>query len=149
VIRTGLRARHGEWVFYAVEVSEPALPGTRFGIMAGRRLPGGSLAGDVVTNETSGPDRSAGFHALSGPMTVHGEDVPAFGYVVGTVARITVVAAGKPVTARHAVWSEDPSVVVFWFDPAAVPPGTRLTDLTAYDRNGRRMARSSGGFGVG
>jgi hypothetical protein len=148
VISTGLTAKHGTWVLYAVAVDEKALPQTRFGIMAGRRMADGSFTSDVITNETSGAGTAPGFHAAQGPMNVDGEDVPAFGYYVGPAARITVAAGKKTVEAGLATWSEDPSVVIFWFDPAKIR-GAKLTKLAAFDRNGRRLYGKNAGFGVG
>jgi hypothetical protein len=148
VISTGLRARQGSWVLYAVPLDEKTLPQIRFGIMAGRRMADGSFTSDVVTNETSGSDRARGFHALQGAMNVNGEDVPAFGYYVGPATRITVSAGGKTVRAGLAVWSEDPSVVMFWLDPAKIG-GARLSKLAAFDRNGTRLYAKNTGFGVG
>jgi hypothetical protein len=148
VISTGLRAKEGSWVLYAVAVHEKALPETGFGIMAGRRMADGSFTSDVVTNETSGSDRTRGFHALQGAMNVNGEDVPAFGYYVGPATRITVSAGGKTVQAGLAVWSQDPSVVMFWLDPAKIRDA-KLTKLAAFDRNGTRLYAKNTGFGVG
>jgi hypothetical protein len=103
----------------------------------------------VLVNETKGPDRAPGFHSGEGPMTVEGEQAPAFGYYVGPARRITVKANGKTVTAKQATWSDDPSVVVFWFDTARVKHGAALTGATAYDKAGKKLARGSAGFGVG
>jgi hypothetical protein len=129
-------------------VDEKALPRTRFGIMAGRRMADGSFTSDVITNETSGSGTARGFHAPQGPMNVGGEDVPAFGYYVGPATRITVTAGKKTVAAGVAAWSEDPSVVIFWFDPAEIR-GAKLTKLAAFDRNGRRLYGGNAQFGVG
>jgi hypothetical protein len=148
VISTGLTAKHGTWVLYAVAVNEKALPQTRFGIMAGRRMADGSFTSDVITNETSGSGTARGFHAGQGSMTVDGEDVPAFGYYVGPATRITVAAGKKTVAAGVAAWSEDPSVVIFWFDPAEIR-GAKLTKLAAFDRNGRRLYGKNAALGVG
>jgi hypothetical protein len=148
VVSTGLRAKQGTWVLYAVAVDEKVLPETHFGIMAGRRMADGSFTSDVVSNETSGSDRARGFHALQGAMNVNGEDVPAFGYYVGPASRITASAGGKAVRAGVGVWSEDPSVVMFWFDPAKIR-GTKLTKLAAFDKNGKRLYAKNTGFGVG
>jgi hypothetical protein len=115
VIRSGMRAEKGEWVFYAVPLTSE-VPGATFGVMAGRRLPTGEIIGTVVVNETSGSDRSPGFHAVEGAMDVDGEPTPAFGYYAGPAARITATVKGRTVTARQAAWSRDRSIVIFWFD---------------------------------
>jgi hypothetical protein len=150
VIRTGLASKKGEWVFYAVAIDEAAVPHTRFGIMLGQRQSTGDIVSSVLINEVNGSDRAPGFHQGEGPMVIAGGVSPAFGYYVGKPYRITAVVHGKTVTAGQRAWSTDPSVVVFWFDPAKVGTGTPLTKLTAYDRLGKKLASAgNAGFGVG
>ena len=148
VIDTGRAAKKGTWVLYAVKSAMPELPGTTFGIMLGRRLPGGELTADVVINEMDGPDRSAGFHTGEAPMEIDGGTTPAFGYFVGPADTITVKADGRTVTAEHRAWSVDPSVRIFWL-PERVGPGARLSGLRAVDRNGDKLPAGNGGFAVG
>ncbi|MEV4636583.1 hypothetical protein AB0J80_04440 [Actinoplanes sp. NPDC049548] len=136
--------------FWFVPIDDDALPRTTFGLMAGRRTTDDKLKPEVVTNETEGSDRDPGFHAPEAAMEVDGFRSPAFGYYVGEhVARITVVADGRRVDADLAPWSRDPSVVVFWFDPAEVKPDARLTKLTAYDADGKALPGAGAEFGVG
>jgi hypothetical protein len=150
MIRTGLPSKQGEWVFYAVAIDEAALPNTHFGIMLGQRKKNGDITSSVLINETEGADRTPGFHRGEGSMVVDGGTTPAFGYFVGKPYRITALAHGKTVAAGQHVWSTDPSVMVFWFDPAKVGAGTQLTKLTAYDRAGKKLASAgNAGFGVG
>jgi hypothetical protein len=150
VIRTGLPSKQGEWVLYAVAIDEAVLPDTHFGIMLGQRLKSGDITSSVLINETEGTDRGAGFHQGEGSMVVYGGATPAFGYFVGKPYRITALVHGKTVTAGLRAWSTDPSVVVFWFDPAKVGTGAPLTKLTAYDRLGKKMTSAgNAGFGVG
>jgi hypothetical protein len=145
VISTGIAAKTGKWVFFAQAIDEKALPQTHFGIMAGHRLPSGELAADVMANEVKGSDRAPGFHAVQGGMQIDAGKSPTFGYFVGPVARITAKAGGKTVAAKHAVWSEDPSVTVFWFDPATGTP----KDIRAYDKDGNRLPGGAAQVGVG
>ncbi|RZU49168.1 hypothetical protein EV385_0904 [Krasilnikovia cinnamomea] len=145
VIDSGIAAREGSWVFYGVPVAEPALPKVRFGVMAGRRLPGGTLTADVMTNEVTGSDRAPGFHAVQAGMGIEAGQSPTFGYYAGPAARITGRANGRTVTAHQARWSEDRSVVVFWFDPAVKGIGK----LAAYDQGGRKLPTGNAGVGVG
>ncbi|GAB1693246.1 hypothetical protein [Krasilnikovia sp. M28-CT-15] len=145
VIDGGIAAREGTWVFYGVPVTEKALPKVHFGVMAGRRLPGGALTADVMTNEVTGSDRAPGFHAVQAGMGIEAGQSPAFGYYVGPAARITARAGGRTVTAHQARWSEDRSVVVFWFDPAT--PG--ISRLAAYGSGGRTLPTGNAGVGVG
>lgn len=145
VIASGINVRSGEVVFYGVEVADKALPKTSFGIMAGVRRGQGGPTSRVMTNEFDGSDRAPGFHAVSGAMNVEGDDIPTFGYYAGPAAKIT---AGG-VTARQAVWSEDPGVVVFWFDPADVSRNFTASDLAAFDRAGRKLPTGHAEVGVG
>jgi hypothetical protein len=149
VIRTGLPAKGGEWVFYGVAVDVPTLPNTRFGIMLGVRQHNGDIRSSVVINETEGPDRAPGFHTGEGSMNVDGGTTPPFGYFVGEAYKITATVNGKPVKAGLQRWSKDPSVVVYWFDPAKVGPGAKLTRVVAYDRLGKKLSSGETHFGVG
>jgi hypothetical protein len=149
VIPTGLRTGSAERVLYVVPVDLPEMPDVPFGIVAGRRLPDGSLVSDMMVNETAGSARAQGFHAAQRAMVVDGQTTLAYGYYAGDAAKITVQADGNRVEARHAVWSEDPSIVVFWFDPALVKPATNLSDLTAYDPGGRTLPAGNNDFSVG
>jgi hypothetical protein len=150
VIRTGLPAKQGEWVLYATAISDPAIPGTTFGVMLGVRKPNGEVVESITTNETEGSDRAPGFHGLEGSMIVEAGKSPPFGYFVGKATRITVERAGSaPLTAHQAVWSEDPDVVIFWFDPEKVPEGAYLRNATAYDRGGDKLPAGHTSFGVG
>jgi hypothetical protein len=145
VISTGIAAKTGKWVFFAQAIDEKALPQTHFGIMAGHRLPSGELAADVMANEVKGSDRAPGFHAVQGGMQIDAGKSPTFGYYVGSATKITAQAGGHTVTAKHAVWSEDPSVVVFWFDPAV----SGIGKLAAYDKAGKKLTTGNAGIGVG
>jgi hypothetical protein len=151
VITTELKTPLGERLaFWFVPVEEEGLPGTTFGLMAGRRIADGALKPEVLANETEGSDRAPGFHSPQAPMEVDGFDSPAFGYYVGQNAtRITVVADGRRVDANLAPWSGDPSVIVFWFDPAEVKPGASLAKLTAYDVDGKALPGAGAEFAVG
>lgn len=149
VIRTGLASKDGEWVFYAVAVDEPTLPDTRFGIMLAQRQPNGRLAASVMINETEGSDRSAGFHQGQASSLIGGQTTPTFGYYVGDVYRIATIVHGKTMNADLRAWSQDPSVKVFWFNPTKVPRNVPLTKVIAYDRQGRKLATGTDGFGVG
>jgi hypothetical protein len=132
-------AAGGDRVFYFVAIDDPQLPRTHFGLLAGHRDAAGTVHGDVMSNEVDRLDRSAGFHGVTTAMGVEDVDVPAFGYFVGPVARIVGVVDGRRIAARQAAWSENPRVVVFWFDLADVPLGSSPSRLAAYDRDGNRL----------
>jgi hypothetical protein len=144
VVDTGLKAKTGTWVFYLVAVKDRQIPKTHFGLMLGRRLPGGTLTADVVTNETSGSDLAKGFHAGEGSMAVEGGTTPTFGYFVGPAAKITAKSHGKTVTAGQAISSKYPSVRVYWFAPGV----SGITGVTAYDKAGKKISAGAT-FGVG
>jgi hypothetical protein len=144
VVETGVKAKDGTWVLYAVPVEEKVLKNTHFGLMLGRKLADGTITADVVTNETSGSDRAKGFHAGQGSMNVNGRDTLTFGYYVGAATRITAKAHGKTLTAKQAVWSQDKSVVFYWF-----PPKSSVSGLKAYGSNGRALTAGNTGIGVG
>ncbi|MEU8233770.1 hypothetical protein AB0C12_29650 [Actinoplanes sp. NPDC048967] len=145
VVDAGYRAKDGAWVIYAVAIEEKALPGTRFGVMAGLRRGDGKVTGIVVANETDGSDRAPGFHAVQGGMEVDGRPSPSFGYYAGAAAKITARIGGRTVTARQAAWSADNTVKFFWFDPAA----GMVSDLKAYDSKGRALPAGHNSVGVG
>ncbi|WP_410667301.1 hypothetical protein [Amycolatopsis sp. cmx-4-68] len=140
VVGTGIKTRDGEIVFYARAVDAPELPGVRFGLVAGFRS-GSSLQSVLATNEFRGSDRSFGFHATDGGEILGGRLIPVFGYFAGPVSRITTTVHGKTVEATLAKWTADPNVVIFWFDPAAVPDSAVLTPLIAYDADGKRLTK--------
>ncbi|MEV4199866.1 hypothetical protein [Micromonospora globbae] len=142
VVRSGIRYGAEERVFYVVPVDVPHLPGVTIGLMAGRRTADGGLAPDFLVNDVVGDDRRDGFHEIgydqSGPHPTR-PLVPTFGYFVGPAERIVGTVDGRQVAARLVRWSEDPRVVIFWFDPAVLPPGVRLDGIAAHDARGRRL----------
>ncbi|WP_439385483.1 hypothetical protein [Amycolatopsis lexingtonensis] len=140
VIGTGIKTARGEIVFFARAVDLPELPDIHFGLVAGFRS-GETLESVLATNEFRGSDRSFGFHATDGGELSGDEVIPVFGYFAGRVARITTTVHGKTVEASLAKWTEDPNVVIFWFDPAAVPNSAVLTPLIAYDADGKRLTK--------
>jgi hypothetical protein len=141
VVGTGIQTSAGEIVLFARAVDEPQLlPDIHFGLVAGFRS-GTSLQAALATNEVSGSDRSFGFHATDGGEVIRDEVIPVFGYFAGPVARITTTVKGKTVEANLAKWTEDPSVVFFWFDRTEVPDSGVLTPLIAYDGAGKRLTK--------
>jgi hypothetical protein len=144
IVDTGVKAKSGTWVLYAVPIKEKVLKNTHFGLMLGRKLPDGTVTADVVTNETSGADRANGFHAGQGGMNVNGQDTLTFGYYAGGAAKITAKAHGKTLTAKQAAWSRDKSVIFYWF-----PPKSSVSGLKAYGSNGRALTTGNAGIGVG
>lgn len=145
VVTTGLRDDLGERVLWVVS----AEPTAAFGIVSGRRLADGSLRPEVLANESAGSARAEGFHAAQAPMAVEDRTTMAFGYYAGPATRITVRVAGRPIDAQQATWSEDPSIVLFWFPPDLVKPGAKPSGLTAYDRDGGKLPAGNTTFAVG
>jgi hypothetical protein len=144
VVRTGLRVGDAERVLWVTSTDPGPL-----GIMSGRRLADGSLRPDVLANETDDTGREAGFHAGQAAMVVDGSNTLAFGYYVGPATRITARASGRKIIAKQATWSEDPSIVLFWFTPNQVKPGMELSGLTAYDSRGGKLPAGQPTFSVG
>lgn len=141
VVGTGIRAAAGEIVIFARAVDDPQIfPDIHFGLVAGFRS-GGNLEPVLATNEFRGSDRSFGFHATDGGEILQDQVIPVFGYFAGAAARITTTVHGKTIQASVAKWSKDPNVVIFWFDPVAVPDSASLTPLIAYDSKGSRLTK--------
>ncbi|MBB5854332.1 hypothetical protein ACFQ05_13560 [Amycolatopsis umgeniensis] len=142
VIPLGTRGDGGrELVLYANALDESALPGVEFGLQIAYRNEDGSYDALLGTNEFKGADRSFGFHAVDGGDLVQGAFVPVFGYFAGPATRITSTVRGKPVEAKVIPWSEDPSVMIFWFSPSDVESTGVLTPLIAYDSRGQRLTK--------
>ncbi|MFC0033918.1 hypothetical protein ACFFMM_30780 [Micromonospora chaiyaphumensis] len=142
VVGTGIRYGDDERVFYVVPVDVPELPGVTIGLAAGRRSPTGGLTTDYLVNDVAGSDRRPGFHEIG--YDPQGRvpsvtPVPTFGYFVGPAARIVGTVDGRHVEARLARWSEDPQLVIFWFDPGVLTPATPLDGIVARDARGGRL----------
>lgn len=148
VVRTGVQVGERELVLGVVPIDDPKLPEVNYGVMAGVRALGGGLTSRYLSSESEGPWRAPGFHAVSGATNIEGDDIPTFGYYVGPATKITA-GKGKKVTARQVQWSEDPLVVLFWFDPADVPEDFQATSLTAYDKDGATLVTGNNAVGVG
>jgi hypothetical protein len=141
VIRTGLTESGGEWVLYPKPINEAAIPQTTFGLMLGWSVKGGEPVDAVMANESSGFDRSPGFHAVQGRMEIDQGVTPTFGYYVGPATKITAKAGSKKLTAEQAPL--DDSIQVFWFDAGNVK------NLTAYAADGRKLPTGNAEPGVG
>ncbi|MGW4152733.1 hypothetical protein ACWEDF_06220 [Micromonospora chersina] len=141
VVGSGIRYGADERVFYLVPVDVPELPGVTIGLAAGRRSPTGELTTDYLVNDVEGSDRRPGFHQIGYDQQRVPTDapVPTFGYFVGPAARIVGTVDGRHVEARLARWSEDPRLVIFWFDPGVLAPGTPLDGIVARDARGRKL----------
>ncbi|MGK5741179.1 hypothetical protein [Micromonospora sp. URMC 103] len=140
VVRSGIRYDAEERVFYMVPVDVPGAPRVRIGLVAGRRTATGQLVPDYLLNDVTGSDRRPGFHEIGYDEPGAGRPAaPVFGYFVGPAATIVGTVRGRQVVARLARWSGDPQVVIFWFDPKAVPPGVRLDGIVARDGHKRRL----------
>ena len=142
IVLTGIRSETGdELVLYAVAIDEPMLKDIHFGLVAGYRDARGSLQSLLATNETVTSDRSFGFHATDGGEILRDRLIPVFGYFSGPAAKITTTVHGATMVAKQQQWTEDPTVVFFWFDPSDVPSSQSLTPLVAYDAKGNRLTK--------
>jgi hypothetical protein len=141
VIRTGLKEGGGEWVLYAKPIRNTDLPEITFGLMLGRSVKGGEPEEAVMSNEVTGSDRSPGFHAVQGGMTIDLGETPTFGYYVGPAAKITATAGGKTLTASQAPLDDE--IQVFWLAAKSVK------NLKAYDAAGQKLPDGNAQPGVG
>ncbi|QXV60443.1 hypothetical protein [Amycolatopsis sp. TNS106] len=141
-IPLGIKGEGGrELVIHAFAIDEPQMPDVRFGLQVAYRNGAGDYDALLAANEFKGSDRSFGFHAVDGGDLIRGTFVPVFGYFSGPAVRITSTVRGKPVEAKIVPWSEDPSVVIFWFEPGQVESPYVLTPLVAYDARGQRLTK--------
>jgi hypothetical protein len=138
VVSTGLMSDGSERVYFFSSIHEPSLPRVTIGLNAGLRSPDGTLTGDLLVNDVQGSDRSPGFHQI-GYDQGSGKAIPTFGYFVGPAATIQARTGPEELLAHVAGWSVDPNVKIFWFDPAALPPGLLLDGILAFDSHGRRL----------
>jgi hypothetical protein len=141
-VTTGIRYGDDERVFYFVAVDLPHAPEVKVGLVAGRRSPDGALIADHLLNDVEGNDRRPGFHEIGyepSDQVLPATAVPTFGYFVGPAAKIVGTVDGYEIIARQTLWSEEPEVVIFWFDPQSVTPGQRLDGIVAYDAQGRKL----------
>lgn len=141
IIATGIKAARGEWVLYAKPVTLEHNPGITFGVMLGVRTGDGEPVDAVMANEVEGPDSAPGFHAVQGGMRIDAGDSLTFGYYAGPAAKITARAGGRTLTAGQATLRD--GIQVFWLD------ATDVTDVTAYDADGRKLPIGNNGVGVG
>jgi hypothetical protein len=151
VVPTGIQTAAGEVVIYGIRVHLRELPGTTFGLMAAVQDASGVLTPEITTNETTGPDTAAGFHAVEAAMTIGtpAAAMPEFGYYAGPAVKITALDGTQHVRAHLARWSVNPRVVIFWFTPAADPGGAALHDLAAYNTAGQQLPAGNNSPGVG
>ena len=135
VVHTGIKDDKGEVVLYFVKTTVPRVP---FGLMAAHMTATGPTSG-LLNNETHRAGDAPGFHPIMGGNHDTGTFLPVFGYFVGPVARIETKVLGKTYRAQFARWSENPSVVMFWWPPEAVPDQALLGRPVAYDASGNRL----------
>jgi hypothetical protein len=142
VIGTGVRTHAGlELVIFGASGITIGQENS-YGFALGERLPDGDVTEWCSINEDSdvAKNTAPGFHATQEAVAMENDDaMPAFGYYVGTPAKITANYQNKTVTAKTAVWSYDKSVTVFWFDLADVPADSTLGRPHAYDAAGTEL----------
>ncbi|WP_199516368.1 hypothetical protein [Nucisporomicrobium flavum] len=140
LIPTGLHDPQGdEYVIYGITGGGPRSP-KDFGFAIGFREPKNKVTADDSLTEWVGSPSAPGFHPMNGQKELgDGSVQPAYGYYAGTPATITVQEAGRPIQAHLARWSHDPTITVFWFDPADVHDDDRWAQLAAYDASGNRL----------
>jgi hypothetical protein len=115
VVDTGITQKDRQIVVTAFLNVNPAYPKIKFGVRACATTVDDRLTPCTNTFDDVPPDNSPGFHSIELPTNIEGFDFPMYGYYVGPAATITVKSRGKVATAETATWSENPSVVLFWF----------------------------------
>jgi hypothetical protein len=106
----------------------------------GHRTASGELIPGTSNNDFTATDRP-GFHYIMGGDASRGVFVPAFGYYVGPAARIEARVQGTTVQARVVPWSQNPSIVAFWFPQEVVPNANVLGVPNAFDAQGNLLTR--------
>jgi hypothetical protein len=139
IVRTGLLAGGLPRVLFFSAVDVPAAPRVRIGLNIGWLGADGLVRSDMIVNDVRGSDLSRGFHQIGYAGSGEPDGYPTFGYFVGPAVKIQGRAGGRTPVARIAGWSKDPSVQIFWFDPAELRPGVRLDGISAFDADGRRL----------
>jgi hypothetical protein len=140
-----IRKNPGELVFFAVRVHNRQLPGDTFGLVGAYQNRAGHLSSAVETNETTGSDVSAGFHAIEAPIN----GLPEFGYYAGPAAKITGTVGGRTIRAATARWSVNKKIVIFWFRPTDDSGGLEVTNLAAFTAHGTKLPAGHSGVGQG
>jgi hypothetical protein len=114
-VDTGIKHQGRRIVVTAFHNNNAAYPNIKFGVRACAATADDQLAPCTNTFDDVAPDNSPGFHSIELPTGTDGVDFPMYGYYVGPAATITVKSRGRVVTAKTALWSENPDVVLFWF----------------------------------
>ncbi|MCI2423568.1 hypothetical protein MOQ72_39800 [Saccharopolyspora sp. K220] len=139
VISTGIHDAEGELVFYLQLVDMPKkLPFPSASIASGHRAADGRIVQSTVVDYVQ-LDRPSGLQLYTGKQSSPDEYLPPFGYCVGPATRIIAKLDGRLVQAKQVAWSQDPRVVIFWFDVPGEPSAERFTDIAAYDVAGNRL----------
>lgn len=142
IIRTGIRdsqnVKH-ERVFYVACRARDDKKGGELVVITALRHPDGTLRGSERTHGIGADgEKLAKYQGTHYPDGYR--SLPC-GYYIGPATRIVgVPARGPSVTAGQATWSEDPDLVVFWFDAryAALP----FEEIRAYDAEGKLLSAS-------
>ena len=142
VIDTNLvNADHEKWALFGVR-PRGAKSTAAYGLCIGVQGAKGDLEEFLTIDDTA--DSPAGFHTIQAATALDNNvEQPAFGYYAGPAKRITVTVDGKVVAARLVPWSLDPDITVFWFSPADVKPGDRITAPAAYDAAGGQLPKGN------
>jgi hypothetical protein len=147
LVETGLKAgADGDWVIKSVTVDLPDSTKKTFGFSMNERDKNGELTEDTSIHEVeAGQERKPGFHAVEHSYGYDkGVVQPAYGYFVGTPAKITGTLDGRSVSARLTPMAtpDGAPVIVFWFDNIAVDGDSNLTSVTAFDAAGKQIAQA-------
>ena len=149
VVETGQEAGGRQWILY-VETTAPDDLDTTLTLVLGRTktLTIDDFRVEIVSSDPGAGRMKPGFHAVEAGRLLDGRTTPTYGYYVGDATRITArdATTGRTVEAHRTAWhgfAPSDQMQIFWFDFAQGQPPAKLTDLTAYDKDGTRL--SSGG----
>jgi hypothetical protein len=148
IVETGLKAgADGDWVIKTAKSEVMGAADDSFGFSINERDKNGKLTKEMVIDEVElGHELDPGFHAVEHSYGYDkGVVQPAYGYFVGTPAKITGTVDGRTVIAKMTVMATPrarSSVVVFWFDNTIVDGNSTLTRVQAYDTAGRPLAQA-------
>ncbi|GAA2615368.1 hypothetical protein [Paractinoplanes durhamensis] len=145
VVETGRQIDGKQWIIYA-ETVDPDQLNLNLTLVLGRTRTGyiNDFTKDIISSDQGATRMAEGFHAVKAGTVIDGRTTPTFGYYKGEPARITarVTGSGKTVEAHLTAWSgfaPTEKAQIFWFDFTQGQAPAQLTDLTAYDRDGKTL----------
>jgi hypothetical protein len=145
VVETGRMVEGKQWIIY-VETVDPDRLNRNLTLVLGRTKTGyiNDFTEDIISYDAGATRMTPGFHAVKPGTVIDGRTTPTFGYYRGNAAKITArdSRTGATVDAHLTAWSgfaATEKAQIFWFDFTQGQTPATLTDLTAYDRSGKKL----------